>query len=309
MLKEYYYPMVSVIICTYNRYELVLRALNSVRNQRYKKLEIIVVDDNSSDNTKELLSNVKDSRIKLVSNVKNLGVSKASNIGFSHSSGEFIALLGDDDYWIDDNKIKDQVNCFIEDSKLGVVGTWWEEFSTVDSTIFKPSEPKNWVYKVLSGGGVIGGSTAMISRKAWLKVNGFDEKLKRGTDSNLFRRIILNDFKGKIIRKITTKADVNPSRNRITHKNSISSLLASIHTYEHNLNTLKKHYNLIPKAKSVVYYNLGKDFKSLYSLQKVKTNYNFSTSYFYKSFRTCFFHKIGFKAYLKFIYNKLMYFN
>ncbi len=91
-------PEVSVIIPTYNRLEMVLRAVDSVLKQHFKNFECIVVDDGSTDETFEKLSLIKDSRLKIVSQ-KNKGVSAARNKAIDNSCGNYIALLDSDDEW------------------------------------------------------------------------------------------------------------------------------------------------------------------------------------------------------------------
>jgi glycosyltransferase involved in cell wall biosynthesis len=87
----------SVVIPTYNRGSFIGEAIDSVLNQTLKPAEIIVVDDGSTDDTKEKLSNLG-SRITYLP-VENGGVSRARNIGISHSRSEFVAFLDSDDTW------------------------------------------------------------------------------------------------------------------------------------------------------------------------------------------------------------------
>ena len=93
-------PLVSVIIPTYNRGRLILDSINSVLNQTYKNIELIVVDDCSTDNTEEILKSINDSRIKYVKLEKNSGACIARNKGIELSTGEFIAFNDSDDLWI-----------------------------------------------------------------------------------------------------------------------------------------------------------------------------------------------------------------
>ena len=93
-------PLVSVIIPTYNRGRLILDSVNSVLNQTYKNIELIVVDDCSTDDTKEVIESIKDSRIKYIKLEKNSGACIARNRGIEKSTGEFIAFNDSDDLWI-----------------------------------------------------------------------------------------------------------------------------------------------------------------------------------------------------------------
>ena len=92
-------PEVSAVITTHNRQHLVGRAIRSVLNQTYKDLEIIVVDDCSSDKTQEVVSGVKDSRVQYIRLERNSGGVAARNTGTKMASGKYVAFLDDDDEW------------------------------------------------------------------------------------------------------------------------------------------------------------------------------------------------------------------
>lgn len=93
-------PLVSVIIPTYNRGRLILDSVNSVLNQTYKNIELIVVDDCSTDDTKEIIESINDFRIKYIKLEKNSGACVARNSGIERATGEFIAFNDSDDLWI-----------------------------------------------------------------------------------------------------------------------------------------------------------------------------------------------------------------
>jgi len=90
-------PLVSVIIPTYNRAALLCEAVDSVLQQTYRNIEVIVVDDGSTDDTTAVMEKYGD-RVRY-SRRPNAGVNAARNLGFKQSKGEFIALLDSDDLW------------------------------------------------------------------------------------------------------------------------------------------------------------------------------------------------------------------
>ncbi len=90
-------PKVSVVIPTFNRAVKVKRAIQSCINQRYEDMEIIIVDDGSTDNTKEVIESIKDDRIVYLKQ-ENKGVSAARNTGIKNAKGKYIALLDSDDF-------------------------------------------------------------------------------------------------------------------------------------------------------------------------------------------------------------------
>ena len=95
---------ISIIIPTYNRAKFLLEAVNSVFNQTVKPFEIIVIDDGSNDNTKEVLENLD---VKYIYQ-KNRGVSSARNRGVKEAKGDWICFLDSDDIWLED-KLKEQI--------------------------------------------------------------------------------------------------------------------------------------------------------------------------------------------------------
>ena len=101
--------LVSVIIPTYNRKRLLSRAVKSVLNQSYSNLECIIVDDASSDETREVINSFQDDRIIYFRHEENKGASAARNTGIKKSQGEFIAFLDDDDLWFPE-KLNKQLN-------------------------------------------------------------------------------------------------------------------------------------------------------------------------------------------------------
>ncbi|MFK8009485.1 MAG: glycosyltransferase family 2 protein [Saprospiraceae bacterium] len=95
-------PLFSVIIPTYNRANLLRIAIKSVIDQKFDNWELVIVDDGSTDNTKFIVQDFKDSRIKYVYQ-KNKKLSEARNTGVKNSIGKYICFLDDDDYYLDNH--------------------------------------------------------------------------------------------------------------------------------------------------------------------------------------------------------------
>lgn len=235
--------LVSVLIGTYNRADLISRCLDSVFNQTHENIEVIVIDDASTDNTLSILEKYKNkysSKFNFIVNKVNKGIAFNSNLAFSNSSGDFIALIGDDDQWIDNRKLEIQLNKFYSNSKLGIVSTYWNDIK--NGAVIKNHMPsvnvKNPFSQILKGNGVYCGSTVMISRTAWNLVDGFDERMKRGTDSELFRSIIKKKFLTCVLPINTTNVFVD-DHVRMTPTNSLKSEKKSLIA---NLIILKKYF-------------------------------------------------------------------
>lgn len=114
MIIDKFNPLVTVYIPTYNRLELLKRAVESVRNQTYKNIEIIIVDDCSKDGTHKYLEEIsrQDSRIRYFIKEKNSGACVSRNIAIENAQGEFITGLDDDDYFF-----KTRVSDFISNKE------------------------------------------------------------------------------------------------------------------------------------------------------------------------------------------------
>jgi glycosyltransferase involved in cell wall biosynthesis len=93
-------PIVSVIIPTYNRCQIIERAINSVLNQTFQNFEILIIDDASTDNTNEHIQSISDSRIRYEKLKINSGGSTARNRGIDLAEGDFVAFLDSDDEWL-----------------------------------------------------------------------------------------------------------------------------------------------------------------------------------------------------------------
>ena len=108
---------VSVIIPTYNRESTILKSVYSVLNQSYKEIEVIIVDDGSTDTTLKKLKNINDERLKVVTQ-NHLGACIARNKGICESKGYYIAFQDSDDYWYPDKLEKQVVDLEKNDSDI-----------------------------------------------------------------------------------------------------------------------------------------------------------------------------------------------
>jgi glycosyltransferase involved in cell wall biosynthesis len=113
------YPLVSVIIPTYNRAHLLPRAMNSVLNQAYQNFELIIVDDGSTDNTEEVVKSFDDNRIIYHKHENNRGVLATKNTGWDLAKGKYNCRLDDDDELLPE-ALETAVNKLMELSSQGI---------------------------------------------------------------------------------------------------------------------------------------------------------------------------------------------
>lgn len=176
-------PLVSAVIPTHNRAELLTRAIRSVQRQTYPSLEIIVVDDASGDQTREVVEKLGDPRIRYIRHDTNRGGSAARNTGIRAAKGEFIAFLDDDDEW-EPEKTEKQLKAL--DQYRVVMCTC----DAIGSDLPKYHSKKTVELQALRRGqGTFGGTGVLMARASVLKRTMFDESLPRYQDWDLFIRI------------------------------------------------------------------------------------------------------------------------
>jgi glycosyltransferase involved in cell wall biosynthesis len=113
-------PRVSVLLTCFNHRDYIAQALDSVRAQTYRDYEVVVIDDGSTDGVREWLS--EQHGIRTIFNERNLGTYATLNVGLAHSSGEFVAILNDDDVWLP-GKLESQVALLDANPQVGLVHT------------------------------------------------------------------------------------------------------------------------------------------------------------------------------------------
>ena len=113
-------PLISVIIPTYNRENVISISLQSALSQTYKNIEVIIVDDCSTDCTKTVVDCIDDPRIRYIHHSANKGGAAARNTGIRAAKGEYIAFLDSDDAWLP-NKLEVQLNCILNSDSENIV--------------------------------------------------------------------------------------------------------------------------------------------------------------------------------------------
>lgn len=106
-------PLITVVMPNYNGNRFVEQAIDSVLNQTYPNLELLVVDDCSKDDSLQLIQQKaqSDDRIRVIALEHNAGVANARNVGIKEAKGEFIALLDNDDLWTEDKLETSTCSC------------------------------------------------------------------------------------------------------------------------------------------------------------------------------------------------------
>ncbi len=172
--------LVSVIIPTYNREKLVIKAISSVLKQTHKNIELIIIDDCSGDNTfgivSEFCKNIPQAVI--LRNKINLGFVKTLNKAVNIARGKYIARLDDDDIWIDPQKIEKQVEFLEKNKEYVLVGGGVVKTDESGKEIVKyilPKEDKD-IRKTILASNVFIHSSVVFPKKIWEKIKGYKEE-------------------------------------------------------------------------------------------------------------------------------------
>jgi len=181
-------PKISVIIPTYNQSECLKEAIESVLNQTYKNIEIIVIDDGSTDNTLGVVGSF-DNKIVCIQQ-KNKGASSARNIGIKKANGEYLAFLDSDDMWIK-NKLEKQIDFIKKNPEIGLLGTGCYQMINIGKVIHKKIFPnKNEILqKDLIKYNPFIQSSVMVKKDVFNHIDLYDEKFKESEDYDLWLRI------------------------------------------------------------------------------------------------------------------------
>ena len=185
--------MISIIILTYNRAGFISEAIESALEQSFPDWELIVIDDASEDNTREIVEEyiVRDSRIKYFRNDEHLRISKSRNKALSLALGEYVAVLDSDDVWSDRDKLKKQYG-FLEGNKdyvlIGGGVIVIDEYGKEIRRYFNRESDENIRGKILFQN-QFAHSSVMFRREAALKAGGYDENLNIGEDYDLWLKL------------------------------------------------------------------------------------------------------------------------
>lgn len=187
------FPLVTVIIPVYNRENTVLRAINSVLQQTYRNIELIVVDDHSTDSTVKVIKECKDSRIHLICLANNQGANFARNRGIEKAGGEFIAFQDSDDEWME-NKLEKQIGYMLETNVDASFCPYFlyqgKENQIVPKDYQNISFYKEDIAQRIKKSSIVGTPTLVVRREIFSQIGMFDEKMKRLQEYELVIRLV-----------------------------------------------------------------------------------------------------------------------
>lgn len=240
-MAEYVQGLVSVIIPTYRRSDMLDRAIKSVLNQTYDNIELLLVNDNipNDEYSQALLDRVKiyetDDRFRLILQEKHINGAAARNAGIKEAKGEYIAFLDDDDWW-EPEKLEIQVNALSSLSdEWGGVSCKYKFVDSSGNVIGKSSDyiDGNIYIDILNLMTDVTTCSLLLRRTALDKAGYFDETLLRHQDFQLLVNFTLV-YKLKLVKEYLLNIDVSDTQNRpdgdklLEHKKRFFESISSV---------------------------------------------------------------------------------
>ncbi|MBN1578269.1 MAG: glycosyltransferase family 2 protein [Chitinispirillaceae bacterium] len=184
-------PLVSVVVPTYNRAEVLPRAVNSVLGQTYRHVELIIVNDGSTDATDNAVAPLVISRVRSIRFPENRGGGIARNAGIAEARGEFVAFLDDDDVWLPSKltmQIDYMTNRGVDLCYTAIRKMYWGKGLRRDRF---HATPEANVLKAIMTDNFIGPTSSVVVRKSFIDlIGGFDPFLPALQDWDLYMRLI-----------------------------------------------------------------------------------------------------------------------
>ena len=240
---------ISVIIPTYNRGYLILKSVKSVLNQTYPNIEVLIVDDGSTDDTENLINNLNNDKIKYIKIKKNNGGSYARNIGIMKASGKYISFQDSDDNYHYDKLEKQYNNLIKKKSDFDFCKICLhinDKIKMVFPTVEQEKNIKNEKYEnELCNGNYISTQSILV-KKAIIRKYLFDIKFPRLQDYDLVLRMIPNlkvSYTDEILVDLYREKD-SIGNSQKKYNESLNLLLNKKYDIKCNIETI---YNIFKK--------------------------------------------------------------
>lgn len=185
-------PGVSIIIPTFNRANLLPRAIRSIQQQSYGNWELIIVDDGSTDGTEQEIKKIQDERIRYIRNDENIGAAGSRNRGVSLAQYDYIAFQDSDDVWRPD-KLEKQMNYLCGGNDYDMVYCSFLHHYLDGGELVVPNQQlgdrEGCIFNTLLINNVVGTPTILIKKDKFLACGGFDISLRALEDWDFALRV------------------------------------------------------------------------------------------------------------------------
>lgn len=183
-------PLVTVLMPVYNQALYIRESLESMLNQTYTNLDILIVDDGSTDNTIEIVQTYRDNRIRIVQHSSNQGLIATLNTGLANTKGDYIAKMHGDDISLP-KRIAKQIEFLNHNPEIGVLGTWFYLGIEPNAQIIRHPVSHQEIAMNMVFDSMIAHPT-IVFRKSLIEsgVYYYDPKYPRAEDYELWERLI-----------------------------------------------------------------------------------------------------------------------
>nr|WP_297307931.1 glycosyltransferase family A protein [uncultured Flavobacterium sp.] len=290
-------PLVTVICTSFNHQNFVIQTLESVLKQTYSKIEIIIIDDCSTDKSVEVISDflIKHPNIKFIKNSQNIGITKTFNKAAKYANGSFLIDLSCDDKLLP-NSIEILVHNFLK-TDINSTGIVFGNSEIIDrenktiSTFFKIDQNNKVLDKslfeinlarILDTGPVVNSVSAMINKSVFYELNGYDESLAF-EDLDFWIRVLEKHQIVFIDEILTQKRNLKSSLGNQFFKKSKTANQIDKSMNQIFSNVISKYKNDSEILKAVlkrIHYSIDNSIKSrnlkfifLFGIQKLKVHY------------------------------------
>ncbi|MBI5324347.1 MAG: glycosyltransferase [Ignavibacteriae bacterium] len=186
-------PRISVLMSVFNGEKYLTEAIQSILEQSFSDFEFIIVDDGSTDSSREIINSFNDSRIKPIINGENIGLTKSLLKGYEYCHGEFIARMDADDISLPD-RFKKQIEYFDKHPEVGVLGTNAYAIGNNSKLKYKINYPENhsFINWSLLFSNPICHPSVMIRKIVIEKFGFYNDEFQRSQDYDYWIRLISN---------------------------------------------------------------------------------------------------------------------
>ena len=232
-------PLVSVIMLTYNRANLAPKAIESILNQTHQNLELIIINDGSTDNTSDILNKYAstDNRIKIITNPSNKGIVYNRNLGLKKAKGKYITWQDDDDI-SEKNKLEEQVTFMEKNRSITILGTQLSLLGSQRMVYLWPTEndPQKAEISFLIG------------------------RLPVTLPTTMWRTSFIKKHNIKFNPDIPVVEDFTIYDQVFSHGGKIMTLNKTLYQYRYHQSNPKKYYDTISKMNKEIYQHRWKRF-------------------------------------------------
>lgn len=249
-------PKISVLMPVYNAEKFLNESIDSILNQTYKDFEFLIINDASTDNSKEIILSYKDPRIRYFENKKNLGVAKTLNRGLRLAKGKYVARMDADDIASLQRLQLQHEILNQQENKLAVVASYYDIIDENGNHLYaqKNASTPEEIYYTLYFNNCLGHPTVMINKKIIKAFNGYNEQ-QEAEDYDLWLRLSTR-YKFFKIKKRLLKLRIHP-KSRIGSLGSYINRSAFLLAYN-NLSSMINQPINIKTAKILTNYQEGK---------------------------------------------------